>query len=74
MLWFSFPTTFPHANILALVAQIPFKSWDRYWHYIFAHHVQIIQKYLKLIVKFNKVSYTVDDLNIREKAIIRSTA
>ena len=29
----------------------------------FMHHVQI-SKYLKLIVKLNKVTYTVDDMNM----------
>ena len=27
------PKMFPHANVLAFVAQITFKSWDRDWHF-----------------------------------------
>lgn len=48
LLWLSFPGT-----ILAFVAQIPFMGPILE---LFMHHVQVIQKYLKLIVKLKLTS------------------
>lgn len=46
-------TLFPNSNILAFVAQIPFMGPILE---LFMHHVQVIQKYLKLIVKLKLTS------------------